>query len=279
VDLYTKTQEGDWAWCKGSYGFGDTIRYEYKNLFLPAPFHEQGREYRLFLPLYNTLTYLEIGVPGEKLFKVLPQRHEKPIVVYGTSIAQGACASRPGMAWTSIISRQLAWPIINLGFSGNGRLEMPLIDLMTEIDAKLYVLDCLPNMMPWADITKEETYLRLMTSVRQLRSKLPQIPILLTEHAGFSDGVTNKVRSDLYKGLNVIIKKAFDDLIEEGFGNIYLLTKEEIALSTEAFVDGTHPTDLGMLQYANAYETITRQILKLNKQLPPDTCVIENVIF
>jgi hypothetical protein len=32
-----------------------------------------------------------------------------------------------------------------------------------------------------------------------------------------------------------------------------MLTKNEINLSNDAFVDGTHPTDLGMEQYARAY--------------------------
>lgn len=48
---------------------------------------------------------------------------DHPIVLYGTSIAQGACASRPGMAWGNIVSRSLEIPLINLGFSGNGKLE------------------------------------------------------------------------------------------------------------------------------------------------------------
>ena len=69
-----------------------------------------------------------------------------PIVVYGTSIAQGGCASRPGLAWTNILGRKLDRPVINLAFSGNGKLEKELIELLSEIDASLYVLDCLPNL-------------------------------------------------------------------------------------------------------------------------------------
>jgi lysophospholipase L1-like esterase len=310
VDLYTKTLDGQWTWCKGNYSFADTIRYDYKDIKTPLPFDRNGREYCMYLPLYNTLTHLEIGVLNEKNFEVLPQRNEKPIVVYGTSIAQGACASRPGMAWTSVLSRQLDWPLVNLGFSGNGRLEEPLIELMGEIDAKLFVLDCLPNMMPWAHITKEETYKRLIKSVKQLKTKRPGVPVLLTEHAGYSDGATNTERYELYRELNKTIKNAFADLLKAGVKNIYLLTNEEIAQHIDAFVDGTHPTDFGMVQYANAYEKSIReiltqpkgtiattqpvfhfrdpffynwegrhqQILAQNIQTPPDICVIGNSI-
>ena len=86
----------------------------------------------------------------------MPLSMEKPVVVYGTSIAQGACATRPGLAWTAILERKLDRPLINLGFSGSGQLEKSVIDLMAEIDAKLYILDCLPNLTSGAGFTDDE---------------------------------------------------------------------------------------------------------------------------
>ncbi len=53
---------------------------------------------------------------------------------------------RPGMVHTAILGRQLNRPIINLGFSGNGKMEPELADLLAELDPAVYVLDCLPNM-------------------------------------------------------------------------------------------------------------------------------------
>jgi hypothetical protein len=90
---------------------------------------------------------MKIGVPEDKNFSPLPLNKKKPIVVYGTSIAQGACASRPGMAWTAILGRRMNIPLINLGFSGNGKLEKEMLDLIAEIDAEVYILDCLQNML------------------------------------------------------------------------------------------------------------------------------------
>lgn len=145
VDLYSKTIDGTWLWAAGRYSFGDTVTYHFKNLS-PNDQHVGNREYTLYLPLYNSVKWMEISVPKDAVFKPLPVRSDKPIVVYGTSIAQGGCASRPGLAWTNILGRKLDRPVINLAFSGNGRLEKELIDLLTEVDAKLYVLDCLPNL-------------------------------------------------------------------------------------------------------------------------------------
>ena len=75
-----------------------------------------------FFRLYNNVKWMEIGTPEGTKFTPLAIRPDKPIVVYGTSIAQGACASRPGMAWPAILGRKLDHPLINLGFSGNGML-------------------------------------------------------------------------------------------------------------------------------------------------------------
>ena len=146
VDLYAIDSEGKELWCAARRNFSDTISYRYEGLNPNDRFHKLGREYRLYLPLYNQVTWLEIGVDEATHFKPLPVRKEKPIVVYGTSIAQGACASRPGMAWTAILGRKMDRPLMNLGFSGSGRLEQPVIDLVGEIDAKIYILDCMPNL-------------------------------------------------------------------------------------------------------------------------------------
>ncbi|MBD0256849.1 MAG: SGNH/GDSL hydrolase family protein [Cytophagales bacterium] len=260
VDLYAVDTDGAPLWCAGKYSFGDTIQYR----FTMQPndgYHQKGREYRLYLPLYNRVKWLQIGVPEGAGFTPLPVRVDKPIVVYGTSIAQGACASRPGMAWTAIVGRQLDRPLVNLGFSGNGRLEKEVVDLVAEVDARLYVLDCLPNLVATAGIAPAEITERILESVRFLRQKRPATPILLVEHAGYAEGLTDPERRKLYQEVNALLKAAFARLKSEGVRQLYLLPMSEINLSLDATVDGTHPSDLGMQQYARAYEKSIRTIL------------------
>ena len=270
VDMYAKDSDGTFSWCRGRYNFGDTVTYNFSSIDVKEKYHNHGREYRLYLPLYNSVTWLEIGVNDGTSFDVFPLRHEKPLVVYGTSIAQGGCASRPGMAWTTILARNLDRPLINLAFSGNGRLEKELIDLISEIDAQMYIIDCLPNM---SRFKLEETYDRIISSVTKLRQKHPRIPILLVEHDGYADGVLNSKRMETYTLLNKTQKRAYADLLEMGVQQLFYLTKEELGLGMNSFVDGTHPTDLGMKQYAEAYEKQIRKILyeptgKLSTTIP-----------
>jgi lysophospholipase L1-like esterase len=263
VDLYGIGSDGIWNWCSGRFTFGDTIVYTFKNIEPNDKYHKQGREYRLFLPLYNSVKWMEIGVPESSYLSAIPVRPDKPIVVYGTSIAQGACASRPGMAWTAILGRKLDDPLINLGFSGNGKLDKEVVDLLTEIDAKIYILDCLPNLTirPESTITPDEIKTRIAYAVHTLRSKRPGVPIVLAEHAGYTDEAINPTNRKFYQQVNEILQETFKVLKGEGISQIYLLPKEDFHQDIETMVDGTHPSDLGMMRYAEGYESHIRNIL------------------
>lgn len=253
VDLYLKDTTGNWSWIRGSYEFGEKVSYTFQLDNAQAV----QKEFYLFLPLYNGLTDLKIGVPVAMSFAFTPKRAEKPILVYGTSIAQGACASRPGMAWTNILAREMNMPMINLGFSGNGRMEPEMITLISEIDPSIFVIDCLPNL---GGFSAEEVKEKLIYAVNSIRKKYPDTPILLTEHAGYSDGLVFEKRALVYEKLNAWLQEAFANLKSSGVTGIYTLTMEEIGMGMDDFVDGTHPTDLGMLKYANAYSDRLKEI-------------------
>ena len=85
VDLFYYTSSGKELWAAGKWSFKDTIEYNFTKLQPNA-----DGEYRLYLPLYNVVKWMEIGTRQGTVFTPLPARKEKPIVIYGTSIAQGA---------------------------------------------------------------------------------------------------------------------------------------------------------------------------------------------
>ncbi len=261
VDLYAISSDGEERWCAGRFTFKDTISYHFNQLVPNDTYHKKGREYRLYLPLYNGVKWMEIGVPAGAAFEVLPVRPEKPVVIYGTSIAQGACASRPGMAWTAILGRKLDRPVINLGFSGNGRLEKEIIHPMATLDAKVFVLDNLPNLTDPVTYPDEEVRQRLLYAVNYLREKRPEVPIVLASHAGYTEQKMNATRRGLYERLNRVLETTFAELKAAGATHLYLIPMEAFGQSIETMVDGTHPSDLGMMRYAEGYETALRRIL------------------
>lgn len=206
-------------------------------------------KYVLYLPLYNGVKRLELGIPqGKRLSKLAKLSESRSIVFYGTSITQGGCASRPGMATTSLVGRALDVPIINLGFSGNGRMEMELAELLSELDPAIYVLDCLWNMTP--ALVSE----RLEPFVRKLREARPTTPILLVEDSNVRNISTTK---------GDILRKIYAKLKAEGDENLYLLPNTGmLGEDGEGTVDGVHFNDLGMARQAAVFVECLEPILE-----------------
>ncbi len=257
VDLYVEAPDGEYFRVVGKYAFADTVKYTYNTI----DYRNESQEYvyQLHLPPYNSVTWLEIGVDKDTNFEFIAPREEKPIVVYGTSIAQGACASRPGMIWSSILGRKLNRPVYNYGFSGNGRLEPALIDMIAEIDAAVYILDCVPNLAILGLDVLEDHICEQVQRLRQLR---PNTPILMVDHMGSSLETSNKKVKSEQDRLELINEAAYKRLRKEGVKNIYHLDKTKLAIPHEAIVDYVHPSDLGMQIYADAYYKKLKRIIK-----------------
>ena len=216
-----------------------------------------SRRYTLYLPLYNGVDSLEVGVPKGESFEALAPRKEKPILFYGTSIMHGACASRPGMAFPAILGRRLRRPTINLGFSGNGRMEAEVAALLAEQDPCAYVIDCLPNMN---ETTVSE---RTVPLVKKLREAHDQTPILLVEDRSFTNTPFFPQRKSHHQKSRAALKKAYAELTDAGIANLYYMDGDYLlGEDGEGATDGSHPSDLGMIRYADAYEPVLRSILK-----------------
>ena len=256
VDMYATDIDGERHWCSARYAFRDTVTYTYNKLSYGQS-AAQGFEYELYLPLYNNVKWLEVGVPEGHKLQFIPASQEKPIVLYGTSIAQGACASRPGMAFGNIIGRKLEHPVVNLGFSGNGQMEPEVFDLLAEIDALLFILDNMPNM---GGDRLPKIYERTINGVHKIREKT-NAPILFVEHYTNSHIGTSIEEENGYKKNNLELRKAYRTLKEEGVQNLHFLSEEELGLTQDCSVEGWHPNDLGMQVYADAYVPKIKEIL------------------
>lgn len=262
LDLYGKDRDGKWFWFPGAYRFADTISYSFSQLLSGNDTTRRIYEYQLYLPLYNTVKWLQFEFDSSFIFKEAGVRREKPIVVYGTSIAQGGCASRPGLAWTSILERKMDRPLINLGFSGNGRLDTSIINLLTEIDAKVFILDCLPNLVDNVHYPDEDLKRRLVNAVKTLSNIRPGVPIILSEHsAGSPNSGINHPAKNRFVQVNELTKEVYQEL-KRSIPYLYLLKSEDIDFQSDATVDGIHPADIGMEKNASAYEALLRKVLK-----------------
>ena len=253
IDLYTK-YNNKWRYVTTA---GALVGLKtYQNKSIPADsineyeliknMSPDFREYKLFLPLYDGVTKLEIGIDNNALINKASPNPVKPIVFYGTSITQGGCASRPGMAHTNIISRKLDVDCINYGFSGNGRMEMPIVELISDIDASFYVIECLQNM------DSEQVRERVIPLVDMIRTKHPLTPIVLVENMMYTTAFLDQTIETTLIQENEALKNEFDKIIKRGTPNIFYIKDNKDFLSdNEGTVDGVHLTDLGFLRYAD----------------------------
>ena len=241
VDLYYKNNN-EWQYINTGRPMGFNNEYR-----LVDNMDNELREYKIFLPLYDGLKNIEIGIDNSSFIRKPRKSEKKPIIFYGTSITQGACASRPGMAHTNIISRKLDRNVINFGFSGNGRMEQPISELISESDPTFYVIECMPNMYP-SDMVTSNT----IPLVDTIRNKHPNTPIILVDL--FISPLTvldNNADKGTYE-MNNALKTEYEKMISNGYDNIiYLESSNALGYDFEGTVDAVHFTDLGFMRYSN----------------------------
>lgn len=242
LDLYTRQADNKWKFLGvGKPQTSRTLALLAKDLATSQP-----AEYLLYLPLYHSVNELKIGIDPKATIASAPQRKEKPIVFYGTSITQGGCASRAGMCHVAMLGRWLDREVINLGFSGSGKMEPALAPLFAELDPSIFVLECLPNM------TKEMVDERMVPFVKELRKAHPDMPILMVENLLYTPE----------DPLNVANRKAYDELKKQGVKHLeYLRGDIQLEGPENATVDGVHPTDLGFLRVAQTYYPKLKRML------------------
>ena len=223
------------------------------------------RDFTINLPLYNQVKSIRIGLDaGSRVMAPQPYVSDRPVIVYGTSITQGGCASRPGSCYTNILSRKLNRPFLNYGFSGNGKGEPEMAQLLAEIaDPAMLILDYQANCVDMIDRTLPEF-------IRIYREKHPEVPILVVSGIRFSGEAVGQRReegnslSDWMIRYRDIQKNTVEACRAAGDRNIYFLDGSELLdplIYDEATVDGVHPTDLGFTMMADGMAPVIRKIL------------------
>jgi lysophospholipase L1-like esterase len=253
IDLYALDTDAKWKWVAVTQPKEQQMKVE-----VVSGLDQGTHDFAAYLPLYNGTTHLKIGVPRDATFEPIAPRREKPIVFYGTSITHGACASRPGMAHPSILGRRLNRPIINFGFSGNGMMEETVGRFLVELDPAAFVIDCLPNM------TAEVVTANTISLVKQLRAARPEAPIVLVEDRTYPAGWLKKSMADRNRTSRNALKVGYQKLLDAGTPKLFYIDGESLLnQDREGTTDGSHPSDLGFVQHADAMETVLRKALEV----------------
>lgn len=191
------------------------------------------------LPNCQVLEEFRLGIAKGARIGPAPARRNgiaKPVVFYGTSITQGAAAARPSMGFVNIIGRRLDVPVVNLGFSGNGDMQLAMVDYLARIDASCYVIDVIHNCGAARPGDRGETFLR------RLRARRPEVPIVLCEG------------SDPFKsfiGRHRDLRALYDKFVAEGWTKLsYVREGDLFTADADGIQDHSHPNEWGMMHLA-----------------------------
>ena len=248
-DMYTDTPSG----------------YRFRNVLAPVPdsgneftakITLQGGRHERFLtlnfPLYNAVDSVQIGLDeGSSVGHGRKYTDKPPVVYYGSSITQGGCASRPGLSYESIISRELDMDYVNLGFSGSAKGEDAVMDYIASLRMSAFVYDYDHNAPSVEHL--RDTHARGYLKVRE---KNPDLPIVIISRP-------NKYFTDTYRRRDVILK-TYSDARAAGDGHVWYVDGESFfagRYSNECTVDGTHPNDLGFSLMADVIGDALRRAL------------------
>jgi lysophospholipase L1-like esterase len=243
--------------------FHNTTKYDQKEsayeILLFEHTKTERRHFTLNFPLYQGVKKIEIGLtPKAEIAQPLAYSTEGPILIYGTSITQGGCATRPGMAYSNILSRIFNAEMINLGFSGSGKGEIEVAQSIALIEnPRLFILDFEANQ------TSEEHLKTLPPFIQHLREKHPLTSILVLSRPSFARDILypEKVldREHCCAQKAEIVKA----MAREGDEHIHFLDGSTLQGDDfdECTIDGAHPSDLGFYRMAKNLEPVVRQIL------------------
>ena len=248
LDLYIKKQ--------GAWQYAGTAKPDSSCSvgMIAANMDSSEKECLLYLPLYEELKSIQVGVDQQATINSADYPVRNKVLVYGSSITQGAAASRPGLAYPAILERKSGISFLNLGLSGSAKMENYMADLIATIDADAYILDCVPNSSP--QIIKERTaYL-----VKTIRDKHPGKPIIVINTIFREQGHFNRKVYETVTGQIRNMKEQVDSLKKEGIKDLYYIdVKHVLGEDHEGTSDGVHPNDLGF----------HRMTLLLQKELKP----------
>ncbi len=260
LDLYTLLPDSTWTFAQS--GRPDPYKAVTETRVIgnmtPAP-----REYMLYLSLYDGVDSLYIGVPDGYSVSApaiqLP-RASRPIIYYGTSLTQGGCANRPGMAHTNILQRRLNRDVVNFGFSGNGQLDLEVAEVMAAVpDPALFVLDFLPN------VNNQQLDTLFIPFVDILRKAHPGVPVLVIEDPDYPYKRFDRAAQARVDSRRQLLKEIMDRLLAADPDVHFLPSAGLIGDDGEPSVDGLHFTDIGFLRYADNIMPAITQLLDNNE--------------
>jgi len=211
------------------------------------------REITINFPLFSEVSELYVILEsGAALCEARGYKYKTPVVYYGSSITQGACATRPGCSYESIISRRLDTDFVNLGFAGSAKGEAAIREYIPTLDMSVFVLDYDHNS-PTPEYLRE-THYPMYEAVRKV---YPDVPVVM-----MSRPKKYHLTPDELQRREVVLE-SYRRAVEAGDDNVYVITGDRLMFLAEddGLADVCHPTDLGFASMAKVLGDLIEKLL------------------
>lgn len=235
IDVYFRqVGESEWRWL----GLGEAVNPN-ENMADFGMGSSADREFKVYLPSDRRLSLISIDIPSKFTMKPSPAPAEKPVVVYGSSIEQGAGSSRPGMVWPAQFGRIIGHEVINLGFQQSCTMTEGMANLISQIDAAMLVIDCFPNM------TSAQIEAQMFDFIDILASARPEMPIYVMQDRLQQAGGPHPYFIRAHEANKAAAMDALNEL-RPLHSNIYWLPADNLMCgSSDGTIDGSHFNDFG----------------------------------
>lgn len=271
VDLYRLSDGGEWEYVNTCRPYkGDSIQTKVfvENL------KGDMREFMIYLPLYDGVNWLEVGVDETATISkpiIDNPTSGKQVIFYGTSILQGGCSTRTGMCGTNIIQRDLGLECVNIGISGEGKMDFCMARAMAGIkDAVAFVIDPVPNCTEMMCDTLTYDFIKILRTLR------PEVPVIMVEGPLYPYAKFDSSFGNYLPKKNAAFYKNYLRLKEEDSSNLYYVNCDNLYGGQEGTVDGIHATDIGFLAYAKKLEPVIMQALLHSQDAAAKKQVVKN---
>jgi len=255
-DLYISMNGGKYEYVTTPTNYSaDDIYYENTLLNLTE---EAEFDALLYFPLYGGIDKILIGIDddGEITKTRKPFANDGRIIFYGTSIEEGACASRPGMSCSNILSRFLDCEVLNMGFDASGKGEAEVARMFCCIEnVKALILATDANSPDGQWMCD-----KLPEFIRIFREKNPDALIVMVP---FIESGRYRLFPERHKTVEEKLeaqKQIVSDLTAAGDKNICLYIHEN--MDSDAFADGVHGTDIAFMEEAKGLYEVLKNIIK-----------------
>lgn len=235
LDLYIK-KDGHWTFA----GVGKpSLEYSH-TADLVKSMAAGVKECMLYLPMFNSVSHLEIGIDEDAVVESLPNPFSHKVAVIGSSITHGASASRPGMAYPARLERMMNLEFCNLGFSGQCKLNEFYADIAAASDADAFLFDTFSN--PSSELIEQ----RLKTFVDIIRKAHPRKPLIFLQTEIRETTTFDEKTYEYERKKRKMAEREIEKLREDGYTDIYFINPGMvIGDDHEGTADGVHPNDLG----------------------------------